>query len=541
MLSDIHDLIIFFKFNCIVGYISRFSSYESQLSTTLTALENPPSCKSHPIFTIQYHQDGMLKSKNVEETGLDSKVLSHVLSNDECLEALNVNLKNLKLRLEKIPNNVSSVCIHAEEGALENEKLEEMYRTTQKYCQEQFEIYDCDLDDRRFSYADSKFKKFLDGPGNKVSIFFSEDKMSVVGHDEDIVCFRDGILTSVLQDEVITDSMNLDEEQFLYLNITHFQIRRKFSVDFELEDNTCSEKNGTCSARFSGLKEDVVNAKREVRGRLEKYDKHFLRRQLNNNERLLFQEKSVNHHIRSELKRRNCSYLVVEDMLYVASGTKGVDCFKSYLENALFVEIKQKLCDLERTIFLSNEWVNKEYPLLRNNTKRKVIVSVIGNDLVATCLPDVREQVESCLEDFLNEKIKLKIVEWKCADDTKELCLSVKKEEIMEKLGSKKAEMVSISLKDDGIHLRGTDTGIQSCQEMLKSTIDDRTSHRTTFTAASEEVMNRLSNQGAKRKLEEVGKRTRSVINVKNNCKIVIKTGNIANEEVRVGCNISFL
>lgn len=161
-------VIYFFWCYCIVGYNSRVSSSESHL----TSLKNPPSCKSHPISTIEYHQDGRLQSKNVEEAGLDSKVLSHVLSNDECLEALNVNLKNLKLRLEKISNNVSGVRIHVEEGTLENEKLEEMYRITQKYCQEQFKKYDYSLDDTRFSCADSKFKKFLDGSGNKVSIFF---------------------------------------------------------------------------------------------------------------------------------------------------------------------------------------------------------------------------------------------------------------------------------------------------------------------------------------------------------------------------------
>ncbi|XP_034301047.2 uncharacterized protein [Magallana gigas] len=375
------------------------------------------------------------------------------------------------------------------------------------------------------------------GQETRFLFFFSEDKMSVVGHDEDIACFRDGILTSVLHDEVITDSMNLDEEQFLYLNITHFQIKRKFSVDFELEDKTCLEKNGICSARFRGLKEDVVNAKREVRGRLEKYDKHFLSRQLNNNERLLFLEKRVNDHIHCELKRRNCSYLVVKDILYVASETQRVDSFKSYLENALFVEIKRTLCDLERTIFLSDEWVNKKYPLLRNNTRKKVIVSVFGNDLVATCLPGVREQVESSLEDFLNEKIKLKIVEWKCADDIKELCLSVKKEEIMEMLESKKDEMVSISLKDDGVHLRGTDIGINSCQAMLESTIDDKKIYRTTFTASSEAVINQLSNPATKQRLQEIGKKTRCVINVKSHCKIIMKNGNIAEEDVDVIVN----
>lgn len=36
--------------------------------------------------------------------------------------------------------------------------------------------------------------------------------MLVVGYDEDIVCFRDGILIFVLYDEVIIDLMNLDEE-----------------------------------------------------------------------------------------------------------------------------------------------------------------------------------------------------------------------------------------------------------------------------------------------------------------------------------------
>lgn len=119
------------------------------------------------------------------------------------------------------------------------------------------------------------------------------------------------------------------------------------------------------------------------------------------------------------------------------------------------------------------------------------------------------------------------------------MCLSVKKEELMEMMESRKDELMSISLEDDGVHLQGTDTGIQSCQEMLKSTIDDRKFYRTTFTAASEAVMNHLSNPGAKRKLQEVGKRTRSVINVKSNCKIAIKIGNIANEEV--GCNLIFL
>lgn len=47
---------------------------------------------------------------------------------------------------------------------------------------------------------------------NFVFIFFFEDKMLVVGYDEDIVCFRDGILIFVLYDEVIIDLMNLDEE-----------------------------------------------------------------------------------------------------------------------------------------------------------------------------------------------------------------------------------------------------------------------------------------------------------------------------------------
>lgn len=46
----------------------------------------------------------------------------------------------------------------------------------------------------------------------KFLFFFFEIKMLVVGYDEDIVYFRDGILIFVLYDEVIIDLMNLDEE-----------------------------------------------------------------------------------------------------------------------------------------------------------------------------------------------------------------------------------------------------------------------------------------------------------------------------------------
>lgn len=73
-------------------------------------------------------------------------------------------------------------------------------------------MYDYSFDDIWFFCVDLKFKKFLDGLGNKVFIFFFEDKMLVVGYDEDIVCFRDGILIFVLYDEVIIELMNLDEE-----------------------------------------------------------------------------------------------------------------------------------------------------------------------------------------------------------------------------------------------------------------------------------------------------------------------------------------
>lgn len=108
----------------------------------------------------------------------------------------------------------------------------------------------------------------------------------------------------------------------------------------------------------------------------------------------------------------------------------------------------------------------------------------------------------------------------------------MKKEEIMEMLESKKDEMVSISLKDDGVHLRGTDIGINSCQAMLESTIDDRKIYRTTFTASSEAVINQLSNPATKQRLQEIGKKTRCVINVKSHCKIIMKNGNIAEEDV---------
>lgn len=224
-------------------------------------------------------------------------------------------------------------------------------------------------------------------------------------------------------------------------------------------------------------------------------------------------------------------------MLYVASVTREVNSFRSYLENALFVEIKRNLSNLESNIFLSDEWVKNKNIILQTNTKKQCIVSVSGNDLVATCLPHVKDQVQIFIDDFLKEKIHLKIIEWNCAEDTKQMCLRVKKEEIMEMMESRKDEMMSISLEDDGVHLRGTDIGIQSCQEMLKSTFDDRQFYKTTFKAASEEVMNHLSNPGGKREIEEIGKRTRSVINVKSNCKITIKNGNIANEEVDVIVN----
>lgn len=64
----------------------------------------------------------------------------------------------------------------------------------------------------KFLFVDLKFKMFLDRLENKVFIFFFDIKMLVVGYDEDIVCFRDGILIFVLYDEVIIDLMNLDEE-----------------------------------------------------------------------------------------------------------------------------------------------------------------------------------------------------------------------------------------------------------------------------------------------------------------------------------------
>lgn len=494
------------------------------------------TCKSSPISKIQYSLDKQIQYKDVEETCLDPELLSHVLSDDKCLVAVNTNLENLKINLERIPNNVGVARVYFKEMSLGKEELEESYKTIYKYCQEHLKKYEYDLDEMRFSCADSKFKKFLDGLENKLSIFFSKDKMSVVGHDEDITCFRDGILTSVLHDEVIRDSMNLGDEQFLYLKTTYSEIKRKFSVDLDLEGKICSETNGSCSAIFHGLKEDVVNAVREVRRRLEKYNKHFWMRQLNSNERLLLQEKRVIHHLRGEIKRRNCSYLIVEDMLYVASVTQEVDSFKSNLENALFVEIKRNLSNLEKNIFLSYEWVKNKNIVLRTNTKKQSIVSVIGNDLVATCLPHVKEQVEIFIEDFCKRKFPPKIIKWECTEDTKKMCLSVKKEQIMEMMESIKDEMVSISLEDDGLHLRGTDMGIQSCQEMFKSTVDDRKFYRTTFTVASEEVINHLSNPGAKRKLQAVGKGTRSVINIKSNCKIAIKVGNIAEEEV--GCNM---
>lgn len=175
-------------------------------------------------------------------------------------------------------------------------------------------------------------------------------------------------------------------------------------------------------------------------------------------------------------------------MLYVASVTQEVDSFKSHLENALFVEIKRNLSNLEKNIFLSYEWVKNKNIVLRTNTKKQSIVSVIGNDLVATCLPHVKEQVEIFIEDFCKQKFLPKIIKWECTEDTKKMCLSVKKEQIMEMMESIKDEMVSISLEDDGLHLRGTDMGTQSCQEMFKSTVDDRKFYRTTFTVASEEV-----------------------------------------------------
>ncbi|XP_065932778.1 uncharacterized protein [Magallana gigas] len=523
----------------LVGYSSRSSISDSLFTRTSSSQERSQTCKSSPISKIQFSLDGKIPDKNVEETCLDPEFLSHVLSDNKCLVALNTYLENLKINLERIPDNVSVARVVFKEKTLGIEELEEIYKNIQKYCQEHLKKEEHGLEEIKFSFADSKFKMFLDRLENKVSIFFSDTKMSVVGHDEDIACFRDGILTSVLHDEVIRDSMNLGDEQFLYLKTTYSQIKRKFSVDIDLEGTALSETNGSCSAIFRGLKEDVVNAMRGVRQRLETYDKHFWSRQLNKNEDLLLKEKRVIRHLRGEIDRQDCCYLIVEDtsMLYVASVTKKVDSFRSYLENALFVEIKRNLSNMEKTIFLSDEWVKNKYIVLQTNTKKQSIVSVIGNDLVATCVPHVKDQVQIFIEDFLQEKIHLKIIEWKCREDTKQMCLSVKKEELMEMMESRKDELMSISLEDDGVHLQGTDTGIQSCQEMLKSTIDDRKFYRTTFTAASEAVMNHLSNPGAKRKLQEVGKRTRSVINVKSNCKIAIKIGNIANEEVDVIVN----
>lgn len=494
-----------------------------------------PSCKSHPITTIQYCTTGEPLEGNITETGLDPKMLSHVLSHDACLKKLNEKLELIGVQVKRAERDFCAISVHGETNTLVHENKEEMYKIISSFCQEHIVMHHCDVDENRFSLAGVKFGKFLEGLDGKVSVFYLDGKMFMIGHEIDIENFQENILSSVLNDPVVTESMKLEEEQFVYLKALKNKLI-KCSTDFTLE-----EENGSFCAKLHGLKEDVVNTMRELGRRLEGYQEHLWTRQMSKYEYQLMQETRVQRHLRDVLKKNNLSFLTIKDKLHVASEILKAEDFKQRLENELFIETKQSLTELGKKLFLSDEWTTKAGLILTNNTKKQVIVIVEGNDLVVTCLPRVKIQVDSFIEDFLNKNTKLEIFDWKCAKETKQFCQQMNQDDLKEIAKTLTDEILSMSVNDDGIYVQGTDDGIREFQKQLYMVVSDSKCPKKEFAAPpDEEIIKQFSNHESQKKLQRIGHKTRCLLTIIQPCKISMKEGNIAEEEVRTPTSTLF-
>jgi hypothetical protein len=483
-------------------------------------------CKSHPITTIQYRSQGSQEEKTVSETGLDPKYLAHILTHDRCRQAVNEKLKNdLKVTIKRVPENFGAMKVFLEDEAV-SENMGDVYRVIDGFCKERLRKSEHDIDKQKFAFADFKMAKFLEGMEDltRVSIFFDE-KLSLVGSEAGIEVFEAEILSSILNDEVIRDSIKVDGEQLLYLKVIRypFQILKEFEVEVTLED-----EDGGGKIELNGLREDVVNVQRNVPRYLQGYKKRFWSKQLTKDELTLLQEKRARHHLNEVFKRNKSLYLIVEDKLFMVTQADQTEEMKKRLEDALFFEKTRRLCALERNLFNSEKWTTNR-TVLWNNTKRQVIVTVEGDELLITCLPHVKTEVENFVESFLQENTKSKLIKWECSKDVKEFFQKFKCPEILE---SKEDSVLSICVEDDGIRVRGTESGITDCQQVLATVVNEASYYRAEYAVSSEQVAEHFITLEGEQSLQEVGMRTRSVIRLKNRCKIRIKRGSIASEEV---------
>ncbi|XP_062599550.1 uncharacterized protein LOC134261093 [Saccostrea cucullata] len=495
------------------------------------------SCKSHQITTIKYNLEGTQNNKDVGETSLNSKLLVHILSHQECLKSVNGKLKdNLKMSIHKIPGDFSALKVTMEHGVKENLKLEEMYNVIDEFCREHLKIIKHDIDEENFSFGDLKLGKFLQGMEDPhcVSIFFDK-KLFLAGHEADIVVFERDILSSILKDQVVRDSFSIEQEQVTYLKVMHYreEISKEFSVDVVFE-----EEGESGIVALHGLREDVVNVQRNISRCLQNYHKRFWARPLKRNEQCLVQEKEVKRHLKQVFKKHKCPYFIPDDCLslYVTSKISDMDILKEKLENELFVEMNQSLSKVEKVLFESEQWV-EHYNILRTNTKKQVIITVEGDALLVTCLPQVQIQVQSCLEGFLGERIKSEMMEWGCSVEAKEMAQYVKREKVFQIMNTMEDSIKEISMEDDGIRLKGTKIGIEKCKQELKTFISNVKYKRGAFAVASQEVVNHFLTPGGKGQLQEIRRETRSVIHLTNFCKIKVEQGNIAEDDVDVIVN----
>ena len=156
-------------------------------------------------------------------------MLSHVLSHDACLKKLNEKLELIGVHVKRAERNFCAISVHGETNTLVQENKEQMYKIIKTFCQEHIVMHDCDVDENRFSLADVKFGKFLEGLDGKVSVFYLDGKMVMIGHEIDINNFQENILSSVLNDPVVTESIKLEEEQFVYLKVLKNKFIKKFN------------------------------------------------------------------------------------------------------------------------------------------------------------------------------------------------------------------------------------------------------------------------------------------------------------------------
>ncbi|XP_056010562.1 uncharacterized protein LOC125682389 [Ostrea edulis] len=492
------------------------------------------SCKSHPITAIQYKVKGSQEESKLSELGLDPKYLAHILTHDECLQAVNENLKNdMKVTIKRVPGNLSAMEVFVEDEDVLKKK-EDICRIIDEYCREHLMKSEHDIDEEKFSFADFKMGKFLEGMDDsiRVSLFF-DGKLSLVGHETGIRIFETEILSSILDDEVVKILMEVDREQLMYLKVIRYptKISKEFAVGVTLDEVGVH-------VELRGLREDVVNARRNVTRHLQSYKTHFWSTQLKRDERTLLLERRVRHHLNEVFQRNKCSYLIEGDKMFMVTKTDGTEVVKKRLEDALFVEKRQSLSKLEGNLFNSEQWMKSKSVVLRNNTQRQVVVTVEGDELLVTCLPHVKIEVENFLESFLNENIKSRLIEWGCSEDGKIFFQHFNCEEILELAKSKEDSIMSISVEDDGIHVKGTESGITDCQQVLATIVNKVQCCRAEYaTFSEEEVVEHFTSSAGKRSLQEIGQRTRSVIHLKHCCKIHIKHGSIASEEADVIVN----